>query len=282
MWERYIELGIAHRTLGGEVNPCSLAAGFISKQGLEEDFRNYSHKRHAFIYVLQGRGTYIDKEGKHYVLEKGSWFHRFPNILHTTLIDPKSDWLEYFIDIPGEITDPFFKLGYMQYAVPVGVNPSAFYCLEEFVNILTTLKHGSEDECRLLIPLMIQSQMRIIQCENQINPAQPSAKNIVDEACQYFSEHVHERFSIQEYCKRKGFGYEKFRKDFSRVVGLSPSKYCLRRRMDRALDLLQIRNPNLTMEEISDKLGYSSSFEFSSQFKEIHGLSPTSYRKKYL
>ncbi|NOU89868.1 helix-turn-helix domain-containing protein [Paenibacillus sp. LMG 31460] len=64
---------------------------------------------------------------------------------------------------------------------------------------------------------------------------------------------------------------------FKEQTGINFSDYLENLRMDRAKDLLQ--TTELTILEISDKVGYSSSNTFCRAFKRLHGVSATSYKK---
>lgn len=65
---------------------------------------------------------------------------------------------------------------------------------------------------------------------------------------------------------------------FKKQMGISPTKYIIKLRMDSAKDLL--KNSNLSIAEISTKCGYNDYNFFSRAFKNENGISPTEYRKK--
>lgn len=75
-----------------------------------------------------------------------------------------------------------------------------------------------------------------------------------------------------------GLSESGFRKKFRRVTGMPPGRYQQQIRLNRACEWL--RQSNLTVSEISDRLGYDSVFYFSRLFKRKTGLSPTAYRSK--
>ena len=59
-------------------------------------------------------------------------------------------------------------------------------------------------------------------------------------------------------------------------LGISPQKYLLKVRMERAASLLQF--DNLTVESVAYSVGYGDVFHFSKMFKRHFGVSPTAYR----
>ncbi len=279
----YIQLGLCHRTVGSHDFPTVIASGFMSKDGWEKDFENYAHSRHALVYVIRGNGFFLDKGGVKYPLSAGSWFHRFQNVQHSTIIDPESHWVECFIDLPELFTLPYQSLEYFNKNVPVGINMKAMAWLDELAELIRALKMKSDFECRKLIPKMLELQMRIMDPFHDPKRANFLVDcNWVEDACGYFGKNIHERFSVRDYCKQVGIGYEKFRKDFVAMMNISPAKYCVRRRLDRSIELLMQRDPEIQIVQISDELGYKSSFEFSAQFKKFFKLSPVHYRDKFL
>jgi len=64
---------------------------------------------------------------------------------------------------------------------------------------------------------------------------------------------------------------------FSALIGEPPLSYITRWRMYMAMDLLMTEN--LTVSEVSERVGYVSEAAFSKAFKRISGLSPGSYRR---
>lgn len=75
-----------------------------------------------------------------------------------------------------------------------------------------------------------------------------------------------------------GLSYERNRKIFTEQVGVSPHAYRIRRRLDRACEML--REARVSISEIAEHLGYADPFTFSRQFTKERGSSPTAFRKQ--
>jgi AraC-like DNA-binding protein len=67
-----------------------------------------------------------------------------------------------------------------------------------------------------------------------------------------------------------------FSQRFAASVGVPPARYVARWRMHLATSLL--RTNRLTVEEVAERLGYSSESSFSRTFKRLVGTSPTAFR----
>lgn len=64
---------------------------------------------------------------------------------------------------------------------------------------------------------------------------------------------------------------------FQKVYHMSPRKYLSELKLQEAKILIQ--QPNISLKEISNRLGYKNLSHFSRQFKRWTGLSPTEFRK---
>jgi AraC-like DNA-binding protein/mannose-6-phosphate isomerase-like protein (cupin superfamily) len=67
---------------------------------------------------------------------------------------------------------------------------------------------------------------------------------------------------------------------FQKVYNMSPRKYLSQLKLQEAKILIQ--QPNVSLKEISNRLGYKNLSHFSRQFKRWTGLSPTEFRKNSL
>jgi AraC-like DNA-binding protein len=67
-----------------------------------------------------------------------------------------------------------------------------------------------------------------------------------------------------------------FKARFRREVGMPPAEYFLRRKVERALQLLA--NPSLTITRIAHRLGFSSSQHFAAVIRRYTGKTPKQCR----
>ena len=64
---------------------------------------------------------------------------------------------------------------------------------------------------------------------------------------------------------------------FSSIEGITIEKYVILQRIERVKELIAYNE--LSVNEISDKLGYSSVQHLSQQFKKVTGLTPSQYKQ---
>lgn len=92
---------------------------------------------------------------------------------------------------------------------------------------------------------------------------------------------IHESFasevlSVSALAKDAGMSEVYFRKLFHLRFGMSPSHYIMQTRISHAVKLMQLER--LSLDEISEKSGFSSLPYFSKVFKAMMGESPAKYR----
>jgi two-component system response regulator YesN len=71
-----------------------------------------------------------------------------------------------------------------------------------------------------------------------------------------------------------------FRRLFREYSGMSPSEYRTFRRIERAKDVME--RAELSVEALSELLGYSDPSYFCRVFKKETGMSPSEYQKKLI
>lgn len=264
------------RSLGGGGNNCLIGAGFMEKRKEGADHTNFTISYHSLSYIISGSGTYVDSWGKSHRLIPGSIFQRFPGYLHSNYIDPGAVWTEFFIDLDAGIASGMQEAGMLNPATPCGHIGLSRDWAQAFIDIRIEIEEAAEDQLRLLVPKIIELQQRILMAAQR--PARQEDQALISLACQMLSADPAGRHDIRQMCREKGWGYEKFRKLFREAVGVSPAQYRIRRRIDEARRLLR-GQPELSIQEIAERLGYSTVYEFNSQFSEIAGIPPGRFRK---
>jgi AraC family transcriptional regulator of arabinose operon len=66
---------------------------------------------------------------------------------------------------------------------------------------------------------------------------------------------------------------------FMNTIGISPHQFLANFRIDKAAELLKITN--FSVESIALSCGYMDSLVFTKAFKQMKGISPSTYRKSF-
>ena len=97
------------------------------------------------------------------------------------------------------------------------------------------------------------------------------------QAQQWILRHYAERFTLEEVARAFDMSPRNFNRRFRQATGITPLEYCQQVRIGSARELL--KESNLSIAEISDKVGLSDPGYFSSLFKRQVSISPREYRR---
>ena len=86
------------------------------------------------------------------------------------------------------------------------------------------------------------------------------------------------KFNFSKYLSDEiGMNYSHLSSVFSSIKGITIEKFIIKQKIEKVKELLAYNE--LTLSEISYKLGYSSVQHLSNQFKNITGLNPSYFKK---
>lgn len=107
--------------------------------------------------------------------------------------------------------------------------------------------------------------------------AKTNVRNDVDLIKQYIANHMDEDLSIDKLASIVFLSQGYLSYIFKRETGMTISRYIKKCRMEKAQELL--KNSNLKIAEICEKLSFSNVSYFCQSFREYCGISPEKYRK---
>lgn len=276
-----------------------LCCGFLDKSGVSVDAVDVDYPFYVLVYVLRGRGRYVDAEGKSYVLEAGMAFQRVPGRRHSVYIDPESGWLECCAGLvhaeacgsesvadfwpwrkpetgKGRLTlDMLRALDVIDVERPVltpGVRPELTLL---FRDMLERLKHAVKAE----LPGMQLPLCELLRTVSQasVAEARPEASAPVVAAREILDATLSSRKPLPELLIRIPLSYSRLRARFKNELGVSLECYRVRRRIEAACGFLTTRE--MTPAQAASALGYNDYFAFSRQFKEAVGCPPREFRR---
>ncbi|USD65872.1 AraC family transcriptional regulator [Vibrio sp. SCSIO 43136] len=260
------------RTIGQSKN--WIGSGFIvNRKGANGDHIEVKFPYYSLVYVVAGKGTYIDERGRTFALGAGSVFQRKPRVIHSTKIDPDSGWKEYYLDCNEELYEHLSAMSLVRKEVSVYSSHPDTTINSQIDGLMAQLQGATEDQvldAYILYLSILRSLLTWQESECHSN-------DMIQLSLSDFETRFTTRFDIKHYCQEKGWGYEKFRKDFKAQLGVSPRDYLIRKRMDEACRLL--RSSTLPISQIAAHLGYASPYEFSNQFSKTFSLAPKHFRQ---
>lgn len=217
-------------------------------------------------FVLRGKGSYC-VDGTTYALGAGDCFCIKPDAVTTYSADTVNPWQYLWFGLRG--SDGARIIG------------------DAFGERLTSAYDPAllSDAERLFAGSGLGANLRVAACIFKLlssvydngEPAAPKKPDIVSEAVSYIENSYYRGFDITELSRRLGVSRAHFTAVFSASMGVSPYRYLLDYRLQRAAELL-MRSPALTVEETAYSVGFASLQRFSEMFKKAFGMSPLRYR----
>lgn len=104
-------------------------------------------------------------------------------------------------------------------------------------------------------------------------------ENPIRKALDYMSVEYVNDITVQQVAEKVNLDRSYFSTLFKAEMGISPQKYLMNLRLEKAAELLTIYGESPTMAGIS--VGYPDLYHFSKIFKQHFGYSPREYRKRW-
>lgn len=257
------------RTIGGADSAelfgggCSASLVTMAKRGILPHY--------AIIYVLEGEGEYRLDDGPAWPIGPGSVYHEYPGRMRD-------------VRVPGPYAECYLCLGPSLFAYLHGLGiidpqrPTVRADLDlglarEIVRYLDALPTLREAE----LPRYLAKALELATRLNAHGTGRDDpVASLVDEACHLLAQDLDARLPLEDLLAPIPLGYERLRKRFRERMGLSPGEYRIRRRIERARELLG--DGRTTVGAVAETLGYDTPFAFSRQFKQLVGVAPSAYR----
>ncbi|UDQ97607.1 AraC family transcriptional regulator [Lentisphaerota bacterium WC36G] len=250
-------------------------AGFLTADS-EEIVNLNSNKNYYLRIILNGTGTVSDtgSNGVERKVKAGAFFIIGPHKDIEFSPNKNSDYAEFCLIIPAKLYQLIIELNSFDKNLVAGsikLNSKRITLFNKYLNLI---EHTSIDEAYKLLP---ETCTLVVDCLKKLDEETFFFSDF-SKIAKYLEENCSKRTSLHKLAHDNGYGYENFRKKFRQHFGVSPYRYLVNCRMDRALKLLEDSHDSI--KEIADDLGYANQYEFSNHFKRHFHRTPSEYRKK--
>jgi AraC-like DNA-binding protein len=229
------------------------------------------------VMISEGEGWFESHPTGRKKIRAGSAFIVLPGVWHRYRPNPRTGWTESWVEAKGPVVDRLQGDGVLQAKAAVRQRAEA-EGLGEALDAVHVWARASgpgfdpELSARALAVVSAWSRAGVTRA------VASSTQRAVIEAERYLTAHYTEPVNISALAKRLGVAYSHFRRLFCRHTGYAPWQYMMRMRLVRAKRLLAA--DDATLDEIAEKLGFSSGFHLSFAFKHAFGEAPSSWRRK--
>jgi AraC-like DNA-binding protein len=259
----------------------------------EEQMIKWHSRRHAhpepqfeFHYFLGGHGVFKNGSQGH-AIEKGSLFLSIPDQMHEiqaeNLDHPLSYYALLFEASPDDYLYPYLSDPNFQAFFPVKIGTSHRMFFEDAKN-----KFNQSDNAFRVRAVELRLEALVHDLVGDLRSGVSSFLDAehgevfnlhVEQALGILQNHVFSQISLGHVCEQLKITEEYLIRLFKRHMNMTPMRYLNNLKMETATSLLL--NSDLSVKEISWKLGFSSQYHFSRSFKTYSGCTPTDYRSNY-
>ncbi len=229
---------------------------------------------HDMIY-LAGGSMQVIEEGIEYRLLPGNLLFLQAGCHHwgTEQCTPDTAWYYVHFLLPENRGTPKEQL----LVLPKFLNEPRNIQLEEQLQEISGLFSSDSPLQKALCNVKFY-EFLLTCCQQDLN-AQPvsSAEKRISQVIDYLETHQQGSLDTADLAARMQLSYKHLGTVFKEQTGHSIVDYHTRLRMQTAAKLL--RETDLSITQISEKLGFGDAFYFSNVFKKIHHESPRSYRQ---
>jgi AraC-like DNA-binding protein len=120
--------------------------------------------------------------------------------------------------------------------------------------------------------LLVPEKPRQFEWETEVGERQR-----IEEVCQFMENYREENLDLDDLCSMAAMSKSKFYDVFKKYKGVSPIKYYRNLKIEHACQLL--RDFRLSIWEVGLRCGFQREDSFIRSFKQVYGISPTTFRE---
>jgi len=240
--------------------------------------RLHSHGDNEFEihYFLGGKGEFLN--GKtHYHINPGSLFVSTPYTVHSIKAQAQDPVTYYAILISLQVDERILieMLQQQELHAPYQIGTNYRFFFEEVKEKgLSQLPNRRQSACHQMFSLLFQLQDGMEWLGND------SESRHLERALRIMQKNVMGSLTLGELTAELKLTNSYFIRLFEKRMRQTPMKYYMKLKIEAASALLTCTE--LSVKEIAARLGFSSEFHFSKQFKLKTSLAPIYYRQNYL
>ena len=224
--------------------------------------------RYGMIHcVIRGRGS-VSFRGHTYAVQCGQIFVLPANEGHMYISDPRDPmglvWVEYGGGNSAQLTSHILDLG-----GPVFEGNT----FQNIMNMCTAILYQPRQDGPAISLKLYEILMYLCKCVEIESGGRSSVNH---EILNYIDENIDHRLTLSEISNAFGYHPAYFSSFFSKMMGVTFSKYVMNRKISHACYLLE--TTAWPVERIAQELGFCDISHFIQRFKAIKGVTPMAYR----
>lgn len=233
---------------------------------------------HLFIMVLSGSGT-LSYLGEKYALSPGDC--AYVNCKNDYYHESSDDlWTIRWIHFYGPTAFGIYRK-YVERGGEIIFHPDTTECFTDCFEKIFELA-SSDDYIK---DMKINEQLSALCCLLMAESWHPESRIVATgrqstrKVQEYLKNHLSEKITLDRLSEQFFVNKYYLTRLFKNEYGLTINEYLLELRISHAKELL--RFSSLSIEEIGESCGIAPLYYFSRVFKQVEGINPREYRKKW-
>ncbi len=283
----------------GQATVSVLDEKFNIKFYSQNDIGYHSHSFFELVYILEGSAVHELDNGDNWEVHAGDYFiidygtrHRYveckncllinclflPEMIHDTLSDCRCF---------DEILKYCLLRYYRQLLGKTPVN-HIFHDSDGRIRAILSRIQDEYDARQLgyeelfrcgVIEVVICMVRRFVE-ESNMSVQEKDYSEPVRRLLYYLSAAYQEKGLLSEYCRKNHYSIPYLSRCFKEETGYTVPKYLQKLRVEKSCELLL--STDMQIQQIAHEVGYEDTKSYQLLFRQLLGMSPREYRKKYL
>lgn len=259
---------------------------YLTRCGIQKCPPNYSwgpkqRPQYHMHFILSGSGYFEVDQTIHH-LKRGQIFLIPPNTVSRYYSSGHDPWTYAFISFQGNKAKQYVNqagLGKSPYILTFDTDLDEYAALIR--EMLSTHQLTITNELRRISLLFSLFSMLTASSHGSTANTQTSHDYLPETYFEHALQYIHFNYAktihIQDIADYIGITRSYLFYIFNKKLNLSPQKYLLNYRIDKAKHLLA--STEIFIKDVAQNVGYEDSLAFSKMFRNATGYSPSAYRK---
>lgn len=252
--------------------------GFYPKAQYHYRMRQGGCSQAILILCILGEGV-IEIQEKKYYLSQNQFMLIPANIPHCYYANKDNPWSIHWLHFNGSERDTFSMLFNREDDSALTLtNDMVNRVVKEFDALYQILTGGYSTPYMLHLSSTLRNLLTLLLLdEGHVHSQRVASLNYIDAVMNMMKQHIDRSLSLEELAEHVSLSKNYLVNLFHKRTGYSPVDYFIHLKMQQACQYLD--TTELSIKEISLRVGYQDAYYFSRIFKKIMQQSPKEYRR---